>query len=462
MLSTMLHIVILMIAIVGADKTCTKDEDISHLVQSLQSCANAITGLQPSSEIQEKYSPDAGLLQKIENISSTLANIIQQIAAIEENIATNKYNITQQIAAIEENIAINKYNITANKISIEEDIVTVHGKVAASIAILEHEIAENITSIEQGIAVNTVNIATNTNNIATNAASITTNADDIATNAASISTNADDIATNVASITTNADDIATNAASITTNADDIATNAASITTNADDIATNAASITTNADNIATNKEAIAKSSDIACNSSGWIRVAYLDMFNPLEKCPTGFGVYNINESRVRACGRQNLNIRGNCDSVTFSAYGISYSEVCGRVIGYQYGWPDGVHDSSPIDDPYVEGVSITHGSPRQHVWTLINGKSESGTSSDYCPCNTGSTASVPSFVRNDYFCESGTASDPTFQLLRPFHTSPLLIWIQSSFNPASKSKPDLIYFISSVNTTETKLDSDSN
>ena len=45
--------------------------------------------------------------------------------------------------------------------------------------------------------------------------------------------------------------------------------------------------------------------------------------------------------------------------------------------------------------------------------------------------------------------------------LRPFHTCPLLIWIQSSFNPTSKSKPDLIYFISSVNTTETRLDPDS-
>ena len=361
-----LHVVILMIAIVGADKTCTKEEDISHLVQSLQSCANAITGLQPSSEIQEKCSPDAGLLQKIEKIFSTLANITQQITAIEENIAINKYNITQQIAAIEESIAINKYNITANKISIEEDIVTVHGKVAASIAILEHKIAENITSIEQGIAVNTVSIATNTNNIATNADSITTNADDIATNAASI------------------------------------------TTNADNIAANAASITTNADDIATNKEAITKSFDIACNSSGWTRVAYLDMFHPLEKCPTGFGLYN--ENGVRACGKQTLS--AGCVSVTFSSYGISYSEVCGRVIGYQYGSPNGVHSNS-IDNPYVEGVSVTHGSPRQHIWTLINGKSESGTSSSFCPCNTGSTASVPSFVENDYFCESGTASAPT-------------------------------------------------
>ena len=291
-----LHVVILMIAIVGADKTCTKEEDISHLVQSLQSCANAITGLQPSSEIQEKCSPDAGLLQKIENISLTLANITQQIAAIEEDIATNKYNIT------------------ANKISINEDIITIQ---------------KNITSIEKSIADNAVNITTN-----------------------------------------------------------------------------AASITTNADNIAMT---IAKSFDIVCNSSGWTRVAYLDMTLTLEECPTGFGLYNVNG--VRACGRQTLSY--GCNSVTFSTYGISYSEVCGRVIGYQYGQIDGVRNYVLIDDPYVDGISITHGSPRQHVWTLVNGRSESGTSSYFCPCNTRSIASVPSFVGNDYFCESGTASYPT-------------------------------------------------
>ena len=89
-----------------------------------------------------------------------------------------------------------------------------------------------------------------------------------------------------------------------------------------------------------------------------------------------------------------------------------------RVIGYQYGRPDGVGNRHrQIDDPYIEGISITHGSPRQHIWTLINGRSESGTSSSiYCPCNTGSTASVPSFVGNDYFCESATASAPTYPL----------------------------------------------
>ena len=298
---------------------------------------------------------------------------------------------------------------------------------------MQHEIAENITSIEKNVAVNTVNIATNTDNITTNAASITTNAYNIAANAASI--------------TTNADNIAANTASITTNADSIAANAASITTNADNIAANAASITTNADSIAANKEAIAENSVIVCDSSGWTRVAYLDMSHPSGICPTGFGLYN--EGVVRACGKQTLS--DGCDSVTFSTYDISYSEVCGRVIGYQYGRPDGVTDPTlSINNHYVDGISITRGSPRKHIWTLM--ASHKG-SSTICPCDTGSNTVVPSFIGNDYFCESGTTStDPGLQLYTndplwdgkgcggsegPCCNAPGIPWFHKVFNSAT-------------------------
>ena len=131
-----------------------------------------------------------------------------------------------------------------------------------------------------------------------------------------------------------------------------------------------------------------------------------------EDCSTEFRLYNVNG--VRACGRQ----YSSCDSVTFSTNGISYSEICGRVIGYQYGRTDSIRDFKAIDDPYVDGISITHGSPRQHIWTLIAGNREIRTSGHVCPCIINSTSSVPSFVGNDYFCESGhgTALAPTHQL----------------------------------------------
>ena len=134
------------------------------------------------------------------------------------------------------------------------------------------------------------------------------------------------------------------------------------------------------------------------------------MSDPSQQCPTELRLYS--ESGVRACGRQAAS-DGGCDSVTFSTSGISYSQVCGRVIGYQYGHTDAIqeHSSYTIDVYYVDGISITHGSPRQHIWTLAAGHDENSTHRfKSCACNTGSTASVSPVVGDDYFCESGTPS----------------------------------------------------
>ena len=63
-----------------------------------------------------------------------------------------------------------------------------------------------------------------------------------------------------------------------------------------------------------------------------------------------------------------------------------------------------------INSWYVEDVSITHGSPRQHVWTLMAGHSEASAGSSSCPCNNGSTVPVVPFIGNHYFCEAETTS----------------------------------------------------
>ena len=48
-----------------------------------------------------------------------------------------------------------------------------------------------------------------------------------------------------------------------------------------------------------------------------------------------------------------------------------YSRVCGRVIGYQFGSTDAFRSRlTNIDQvAYVDGISITHGSPCNHIWT---------------------------------------------------------------------------------------------
>ena len=139
-----------------------------------------------------------------------------------------------------------------------------------------------------------------------------------------------------------------------------------------------------------------------CGSGGgWSRLAYLDMYDATQNCPSGFRLYQ--SGGVRACGKSS----SDCASVQFPSNGISYSQICGRVTGYQYGHTDGLRTHRSIDSDYLEGVSITHGSPRQHVWSLISGISESHSASNACPCNTGSSVSVQSFIGNNYFCESG-------------------------------------------------------
>ena len=162
-----------------------------------------------------------------------------------------------------------------------------------------------------------------------------------------------------------------------------------------------------------------------CGSGGgWTRLAYLDMSDATQNCPSGFRLYQ--SGGVRACGRP-VTSSGSCVSVQFPSNGISYSQICGRVTGYQYGTTDAIYQPTytfrnDINSYYVDGVSITRGSPRQHVWTLMAGESEAITSSTRsCPCNTGNTVSVQSFIGNNYFCESGNTA--SFSLLETFYTS---------------------------------------
>ena len=54
---------------------------------------------------------------------------------------------------------------------------------------------------------------------------------------------------------------------------------------------------------------------------------------------------------------------------------------------------------------------MTHGRPRNHIWTFEVGVSEGGTGpiTPYhaCPCDATVAIDTPSFVGNDYFCELG-------------------------------------------------------
>ena len=101
-----------------------------------------------------------------------------------------------------------------------------------------------------------------------------------------------------------------------------------------------------------------------------------------------------------------------CSSVLFPSDSLSYSEVCGKVIGYQYNSVSAIDGGyTDINSYYVDGVSLTHGSPRQHIWTfmaqLMQDALHNNNKKFICPCASGSTANKASFIGDDYYCESG-------------------------------------------------------
>jgi len=64
-----------------------------------------------------------------------------------------------------------------------------------------------------------------------------------------------------------------------------------------------------------------------------------------------------------------------------------------------------------LDGVYVDGLSITHGNPHQHIWTYAVGLTDSGNyPSNNCPCATINGPDTLTFVGSHYYCESGAGS----------------------------------------------------
>ena len=99
------------------------------------------------------------------------------------------------------------------------------------------------------------------------------------------------------------------------------------------------------------------------------------MSDPTQSCPPAWSDRSANG--VRVCGRP-ADSFNQCHSTLYSTSEHSYNRVCGRVIGYQFGHTDAfeLRSHATIDQPYVDGVSFTHGNPRSHIWTLAAGLKE--------------------------------------------------------------------------------------
>ena len=142
------------------------------------------------------------------------------------------------------------------------------------------------------------------------------------------------------------------------------------------------------------------------HKGGWMRIADLDASRG-DDCPSGWTKIT---SPVAACRAPNDS--AGCYPTILSTHSIPYNIICGMAIGYQQDSTDGFLPLASINGPYVDGVSITYGNPRKHIWTYAIGFTDSGNyAGSNCPCSPFSGPVPQSFVHDHYYCESGTIDD---------------------------------------------------
>ena len=148
-----------------------------------------------------------------------------------------------------------------------------------------------------------------------------------------------------------------------------------------------------------------------CGDGFWYQLVSINMSSVDSQCPDGW--MEENEGGVRACGRGSVQARSCQSAFLNSDHQMEYTKVCGRAIGYQYGNPDAFLFGSGrnIDQDYVDGLSITYGLPRQHLWTYAAAVREgpiNGADIDSnCPCASYAGFPAPPYLGDNWYCESG-------------------------------------------------------
>ena len=139
-------------------------------------------------------------------------------------------------------------------------------------------------------------------------------------------------------------------------------------------------------------------------TGGWMRVAHINMTDENNTCPQELSYTAIGSTRM--CGRS---LYYGCSLITFPMHRVPYTKVCGRAHGYQYRGPEAFHgnghNGQTLDGAYVDGLSVTMGSPRNHIWTFAAGLSKYISNSNNCPCALYHRYAPPPFVGEEYYCE---------------------------------------------------------
>ena len=140
-----------------------------------------------------------------------------------------------------------------------------------------------------------------------------------------------------------------------------------------------------------------------------MRIGYFDL-NKGVGYPSSLKTYTYNSKQY--C---RSSVEGGCSSVYYDTLGKEIKEVCGMIEAYQYHSTDAFgfrQGATPtIDEPYLDGISITQGSPRQHIWSYVvaSRAREFGGPCPTCSSAGNGGVSGPMFIGSDYYCATGNS-----------------------------------------------------
>ena len=143
---------------------------------------------------------------------------------------------------------------------------------------------------------------------------------------------------------------------------------------------------------------------------GWMRIANINTTQG-DQCPSGWSKITQPKPLCRGSGDA-----AGCYSTKFTNNKTEYNSICGKLRGYKLGSHSAfLVNSHSINAAYLDGVSITVGNPRKHVWSYAVGYTQLQNIKEVnCPCAKHPGVKPPVFVGNHYYCESSSTgiSDP--------------------------------------------------
>ena len=136
--------------------------------------------------------------------------------------------------------------------------------------------------------------------------------------------------------------------------------------------------------------------DMATEGGGW---TLLLRYREGDACPPGWA------AAARGCVRPASGGASQASTTVLPSH--PFAAMRGIVAGFGLGGSDAYRDGTgaTIDGIYVDGLTITRGVPRRHVFTFAHGCTEvfGDGATCGCPCDGGTAA--PTFVGTDFRCE---------------------------------------------------------